>query len=145
MLRTILISLSLLFAASNAYAIEPVYSSWGKAIKGYDPVAYFTESKAVKGDKQHTVEWNGASWYFASADNAELFKAEPEKYAPQYGGYCAYAVSQGITAKIDPQAWTIDNGKLYLNYNKSVLDRWNEDRTNHIIDADKNWPEILKK
>ena len=144
MSKTLLMALTLL-VSFNAQAIEPVYSSWGKAIKGYDPVAYFTAGKPVKGNKKYKVEWNDAKWLFSSQENADLFKADPSKYAPQYGGYCAYAVSQGITASIDPDAWAIVDGKLYLNYSQSVQKRWDADRPTYIADADKNWPEILKK
>lgn len=90
------------FISMPALALEPVYSDYfGKAIQGYDPVAYFTESKPVEGSKKHKYEWNDATWYFASEKNRDAFKADPEKFAPQYGGYCAWAVSQGYTAKID--------------------------------------------
>ncbi len=144
MLRSLLFISTLLFAIS-AQAVEPVYSSWGKAIKGYDTVAYFTESKPVKGDKNYQVAWNGATWYFASEANASLFKANPTKYAPQYGGYCAYAVSQGYTAKISPKAWKVVDGKLYLNYNQSIAETWSEDIPGYISAGDKNWPNILNK
>lgn len=103
-------------------------SSWtGTAIEGYDPVAYFNDDHPVEGDSDYLYEWMGATWYFASAENRDLFVADPEKYAPQYGGYCAWAVSQGYTAKIDPQAWTIVDDKLYLNYSKEVRTQWSQD------------------
>ncbi|MEM1223957.1 MAG: YHS domain-containing (seleno)protein [Verrucomicrobiota bacterium] len=115
------------------------------AIKGYDPVAYFVEAKPVKGSKKHRVEWNGANWHFASEANKAAFEADPEAYAPQFGGFCAWAVSQGYTAGIDPDAWDIVDGKLYLNYSKSVQATWSEDRANLIEKANQNWPEILEK
>jgi len=90
------------------------------SIKGYDPVAYFTAGKMAKGRKDFEQQWMGATFRFSSKENFELFKKAPEKYAPQYGGYCAYAVSHGYTAPVDPEAWDIVNGKLYLNYSKSV-------------------------
>jgi YHS domain-containing protein len=88
----------------------------GTAIEGYDPVAYFNEGRPVEGKSEFSQEWMDATWYFASAENRDLFAADPEKYAPQYGGYCAWAVSQGYTANIDPQAWKVVDDKLYLNY-----------------------------
>ena len=91
-------------------------SSDGVAVEGYDPVAYFTDSKPVKGSSQYTYRWQGAIWHFASAQHRDAFAKSPESYAPQYGGYCAYGVSQGHTAPVDPAAWKIINGKLYLNY-----------------------------
>lgn len=117
----------------------------GKAIKGYDPVAYFTDGKPVVGYDSLRLEWNSATWHFASTKNLELFRQDPEKYAPQYGGYCAYGLSNGYKAPIDPQAWTIDNGRLYLNYNINVREEWNKNRKERIEKADKNWPEVKDK
>jgi YHS domain-containing protein len=114
-------------------------------IKGYDPVAYFTAGKPTKGRKDFEHKWMGGTYRFSSKENFELFKKEPEKYAPQYGGYCSYAVSQGYTAPVDPQAWDIVNGKLYLNYSKSVQKKWREKRDEYIASADKNWPELKAK
>jgi YHS domain-containing protein len=114
-------------------------------IKGYDAVAYFTTGKPVKGSKDFEQQWMGATFRFSSKENLELFKKAPEKYAPQYGGYCAYAVSQGYTAPVDPEAWDIVSGKLYLNYSKSVQKKWREKRDEYITAADKNWPELHKK
>ena len=132
------------FISMPALALEPVYSDFfGKAIQGYDPVAYFTESKPVEGSKKHKYEWNDATWYFASEKNRDNFKADPEKFAPQYGGYCAWAVSQGYTAKIDPNAWHIHDGKLYLNYNKSIQAKWQRDIPGNIAKGDRNWPQLL--
>lgn len=118
-------------------------SSWtGTAIEGYDPVAYFTDGAPVEGEGEFEHEWMGATWYFASAENRDLFVADPEKYAPQYGGYCAYAVSQGATASIDPEAWRIEDGKLYLNLNKDIQAIWQQDVPGYIAKADGNWPTI---
>ena len=121
-----------------------VYQSRGVAIDGTDPVAYFTEGKPVKGKAAHTASWNGVNWRFASADNKAAFEADPAKYAPQYGGYCAWAVSQGYTASTDPDAWKIVDGKLYLNYSKGVQRRWEKDVPGHITSADGNWPNLEK-
>jgi YHS domain-containing protein len=127
----------------TAGAGETVFSTGGGAIAGYDPVAYFTDGKPIKGAKNHSAEWKGATWHFASADNKAKFEADPAKYAPQYGGFCAWAVSQGYTAKIDPVAWHIEDGKLYLNYNKSVQKRWTGDIPGNISKGDTNWPGIM--
>ena len=115
--------------AASASADEVINSSFlgGVAIEGADPVAYFTEGKAVEGSDDFAHEWMGATWRFVSAANRDRFAAEPDRYAPQYGGYCAWAVSQGYTAKIDPEAWTIVDGRLYLNYSKEVRTQWSAD------------------
>jgi YHS domain-containing protein len=129
-----------LAAALPAHAIDPVFSADGAAIKGYDPVAYFTEDKAVAGKAEFTAEYEGATWRFVSAANRDAFVADPAKYAPQYGGYCAWAVSQGYTAPVDPEAWSVRDGKLYLNYSTAVRVRWALDKSGNIAAADKNWP-----
>lgn len=115
----------------------------GVAVGGYDPVAYFTENKPVKGSEEITADYKGATWRFASSENRDTFLADPERYAPQYGGYCAYAVSTGYTAKADPEAWTVVDGKLYLNYSKGVQSRWSQDIPGNISKADANWPGVL--
>ena len=99
---------------------DPIFSTNDGAIKGYDPVAYFNQSEAVKGKSEYTTIWKEADWYFSSKENLEAFKADPEKYGPQFGGYCAFGVSKGALYKIEPDAWKIVDGKLYLNYNKSI-------------------------
>ncbi len=115
------------------------------AIHGYDTIAYFTENKPVKGNSEHTFEWKGAKWQFASAENLDKFKSNPEKYTPQYGGFCAYAIADG-TVDIDPQAWKIVDGKLYLNYSKDVQKKWEADQANYIKKGDEMWKkEVLNK
>lgn len=114
-------------------------------LQGYDPVAYFTTGKPVKGDTTFEYKSMGVTYRFASQANLELFKKEPEKYAPQYGGYCAYAVSKGYTAAVDPEAFDVVNGKLYLNYNKAVQKKWRGNRDDYIAAANKNWPAIKAK
>jgi len=114
-----------------------------KAIEGYDPVAYFQQDKAVEGKKEFKHEWMDANWHFSSAGNRDLFAADPEKYAPQYGGYCAYAVSQNSTAGIEPDQFTIVDDKLYLNYNSKIQKKWSENRDEYIRSADKNWPAVI--
>ena len=126
----------------TAFALDPINATFfgDVAIEGTDPVAYFTEGRPVEGTKAHSLEYMGATWRFASAENKAAFEADPDKYAPQYGGYCAWAVSQGYTAGIDPAAWTIVEGKLYLNYDESVMKTWLADRDALIDRADANWP-----
>jgi hypothetical protein len=109
------------------------------AIKGHDPVTYFTKGKPEKGLKTISHLWEGATWYFSSEANKTLFTANPEKYAPQYGGYCAYGWAQGYAVKIEPDAWAIEGDKLYLNYNKSVQKDWDKDRSGYIKKADVNY------
>ena len=140
-----LVALLGLVVASSAVAVEPVNKTFfgGVAIDGYDPVAYFEQGEPVEGSRSHTHEWQGATWRFANAENRDRFAAEPEKYAPQYGGYCAWAVSQGKTAGIDPDAWKIVDGKLYLNYNAKIQKRWEGDIPGNIAAADSNWPTLL--
>ena len=117
-----------------------VYNDNGVAIQGTDPVAYFREAKLVAGNSQFKHEWNGAIWHFSSSQNRDLFAENPEKYAPQYGGYCAYAASKGEVAPTDPAAWTIVDGKLYLNFSLEVKDLWAKDIPGNIAKADNNWP-----
>lgn len=115
------------------------------AVRGFDAVAYFTTERAVEGNPQFSFAWNGAKWYFSSAENMEKFKAAPDAYAPQFGGYCSFAVSKGYTADGDPQAWKIVDGKLYLNYNQDVKKMWEAEQETRIKDAEKNWAEFKKK
>jgi YHS domain-containing protein len=117
----------------------------GKAIKGYDAVAFFTESRPVMGRDSLKLDWNGAEWYFADRKDLEQFKQSPEKYAPQYGGYCAYGTSQGHKAPIEVDTWTVLDGKLYFNYNKKVKELWSKDRPGLIKKADENWPLLKDK
>ena len=132
-----------LLSRPAAAAEPPVYATGGIAINGYDPVAYFTEGKPVEGSPDHTSDWEGATVQFSSAENKALFDGDPEKYAPKYGGYCAYAVSKGYTASTDPAAWSIHEDRLYLNYSKSVRALWAARKRHHIEQADKNWPSVL--
>ena len=117
----------------------------GVAIKGYDPVAYFTEGKPVKGSADHELAWEGAKWRFASATNQEMFQADPDKYAPRYGGYCAYGVAVGGLYNIKPEAWSIVDGVLYLNKNLRIRETWRQDIPGYIEKADANWPGIKSK
>ncbi|MFA6273873.1 MAG: YHS domain-containing (seleno)protein [Candidatus Paceibacterota bacterium] len=119
-----------------------VFSNKKGAINGYDAVAYFTESKPVVGDTKFSTKWKEATWYFSSKENLAAFKANPEKYAPQFGGYCAYGTSQGHKAPTDPEAWTIVDGKLYLNYSKDVKKKWSKNQKELIEQANAEWPKI---
>lgn len=122
-----------------------IFIKGGSAIRGYDPVAYFTQGKPVKGSGQFAYNWKNANWYFSSKQNLDAFVKNPEKYSPQYGGYCAYGLSKGYKATTEPDAWTIHNGKLYLNYDLDVRDEWNKSRDERIKNADKNWPGVKNK
>lgn len=121
------------------------FENGGVAIRGYDPVAYFKQDKPVKGSSAYTATHEGSTFHFASAANRDAFAADPGKYAPQYGGFCAYAVANGYKAKIEPDAFTIVNGKLYLNYDQSIQQRWRRDVPGYIKKGDHNWPEVSKK
>lgn len=148
--KVILSVIGMLMLSGAVQAADPNIYSHKKsgAIKGTDPVAYFSleaGQKAVKGSKEHTHEWNGATWRFSSADNKDKFIENPEKYAPQYGGYCAFAVSHNFTKPTDPNAWRIVDGKLYLNLSKKVQRKWLKDVPGNISKADNNWPTVLGK
>ncbi len=114
----------------------------GIAIQGYDPVAYFTENKPVKGSDQFTTEYDGAKYQFSSAENKAAFTADPAKYAPQFGGYCAYGLSYGSKAPIEVDKFTIVDGKLYLNFNGDIQSRWEKDIPGFIKTANENWTTI---
>lgn len=119
-----------------------VFNTNGTAIHGYDAVAFFTNSKPEKGKEQFSFNWQNVNWHFASKENLETFKANPEKYAPQYGGYCAYGTAEGHKAPTEIDTWTITGNKLYFNYNKDVKKMWVKDQQHLIEKADKNWPEL---
>ena len=140
----LMLTITLISVVSYAQNAE-IFSSKKGAINGYDVVAYFKESKPVKGDTQFNYQWKDANWYFSNKENLETFKADPDKYVPQYGGYCAYGTSEGHKAPTEPDAWTIVDGKLYLNYNKEVKVMWNKNQDALIKKADKNWTELKSK
>lgn len=147
-LRLALLLSALLASSCTVPAAPPTPVNVGRdgiAIKGYDPVAYFTKGRPLKGEQRFEYEWNGGKWRFASQEHLDLFKNDPEKYAPRYGGYCAYAVSQGTTADIDPGSWRIVDGKLYLNLNPEVQVLWEQDIPGYIKKADRNWPAVLNR
>ena len=132
---------------AQARGKPPVFNEFRSklALDGHDAVAYFRAGKPVKGNPGHALTWNGATWHFASADNKAAFEATPQAFAPQYGGYCAWAVSQGYTAKGDPGAWRIVDNRLYLNYDASVQKTWEKNIPGHIAKGDRNWPNVLGK
>lgn len=143
-IRSLILAAAL--AAAPALAQKPeVFTDAGAAIRGYDPVAYFTEGKPVRGEADHTHQWNGATWRFASKQNRDAFAAAPEKYAPRYGGYCAYGVSNGYTVPTAPEAWSVRDGRLYLNFSTGVRQKWLEDPAGYIRRADTNWPKALER
>jgi hypothetical protein len=125
--------------------VAPIYATKAGAIKGYDPVAYFTESQAIKGLDSITYTWQGTSWHFVSTANRDLFKQSPEKYAPQFGGYCAYGWAQGYAVKIEPESWSIVDDKLYLNYDLSIKRKWDKKQQAYIQQAIKNWQNTMRQ
>jgi YHS domain len=142
-----------LLTSSVAFAAQPINTlknslfggSTDTAINGYDTVAYFTVGKPVKGLDTLATEWMAAKWKFSSQANLDLFKANPEKYAPQYGGYCAFGVSQGYLVKVEPDQFSVIDGKLYLNYDADVQAKWKKDTAGYIGVADSKFPSLLKK
>lgn len=146
-LNSILFASVLLAAAPASAAAPEIYTGHfsNLAVSGYDPVAYFENGAPVIGTKEFSLEHGGATWRFASAANLEKFRADPAAFAPQYGGYCAWAISRNYTAPGNPENWTIRNGKLYLNYNDKVQSDWLKDPDGFIAKADANWPEVLNK
>jgi YHS domain-containing protein len=131
---------------AKAFLSEDYTAAWyqtdaGVAIGGYDPVGYFTEGAPVQGDAAHALDWGGTTWHFASAESKATFEADPLAYAPQYGGYCAWAVgARNALAPTEPAQWSVVDGKLYLNYSASVQEKWKEDVPGFIVKGDVNWP-----
>ena len=142
MLRNLAFVLASL-AAFAAHGADRVFATDAGAIRGYDPVAYHTERRAVAGAREIVHEWNGATWHFASAANRDRFAADPERYAPRYGGYCAYGTSQGYKVSTEPDAFALVDGVLYLNYNHAVQRTWDGDRPGFIATADGNWTRLV--
>lgn len=134
------------FAASAAVPAlaDAIYTGFfsNEAISGYDAVAYFTEGGPVEGSDEFSMEYKGAVWKFASQEHLDQFRAEPEAYAPQYGGYCAWAMAEGDTASTEPELWKIHDGKLYLNYSRRINARWKEKMLEYIEQADRHWAEL---
>jgi YHS domain-containing protein len=140
------LALALTAIVPAAGALPAVNVSRGQlALRGYDAVAYHVDGKAVPGQGAYEHRWNGAVWRFSSTANREAFVRAPARYAPEFGGYCAYAVSRGYTADGDPNAWRIVDGRLYLNYSKRVQRLWEEDIPGNIAKGRRNWPGVLEK
>ena len=136
----------ILSAVASAAPQSAVNTSRGDlALRGYDAVAYHTDGKPVNGSTTFEYRWKNAVWRFASAEHRDQFIKEPERYAPQFGGYCAYAVSQGHTADGDPNVWRIVDGRLYLNYSAQVKKLWEKDVPGNIAKGQQNWPAVLSK
>ena len=130
-------------ATETTTATTKTYVEDGIAIQGADPVAYFTDSAYVPGSAEYTHDWNGVTWQFASAENRDEFASNPEQYVPQYGGFCAWAVAaKNALVAVDPNAWSVVDGKLYLNANQNVQDNWQEDPAGFIAQANENWPAL---
>lgn len=130
--------------APSTEAVPPaIFTEDSIAIRGADPVAYFTESRYVPGSADYTYDWAGATWRFSSTKNRDLFAENPERYAPQYGGFCAWAVAEGYTAPVDPNAWEVVDSKLYLNYDTRIQRRWQRDIPGNIARANENWPSVI--
>jgi hypothetical protein len=142
--RRLLLTAALALAARPAGAGTPeVFATGGVAIHGYDPVAYFTEGKPVQGRRDLMLKWAGAMWRFSTEANLAAYEMNPRRYAPQNGGYCAYALSLGAIATTVPEAWTIHDGKLYLNFSTAVRRIWSADIPGNVRKADANWPAVL--
>jgi len=137
----------LLLMTSAAFAAGPEFNldRAGLALRGFDPVAYFTDGQPKPGKAEISAAHDGATYRFATAANRDAFAAAPEKFLPQYGGYCAYASALGKKADGDPAIWKIVDGKLYLNFNRSIDERWGADIPGYISKADKAWPQIKSK
>lgn len=134
------------FAPSYAAADKaPVYTSWRDniALSGYDAVSFFS-GKPQEGQSKYSTDYKGAKWYFQTQANRDLFRANPTAFEPQYGGYCAWAVAKGKLAKGSPKHWFVEDGKLYLNFNKRIKARWLADKDDFISSAKKHWPKILE-
>ena len=141
----LLVALFACFGGAATALAEANNLTDGVALHGFDPVAYFTEQKAVKGDPEFAASHNGATYEFASKENQAKFEADPAKYEPQFGGYCAFGVSEGYKADIDPHAFTVSDGKLYLNYSEPVSSDFRADLNGRVTKAQKNWPDVLNQ
>jgi YHS domain-containing protein len=137
-----LLALSFIACDTSTKQNQEVFQPNGKAIKGFDPVAFHTDKKPVVGNEAYSYKWKDAQWFFANQANLDSFKLAPEKYAPQYGGYCAFGTAEGHKAPTETDTWSVVDGKLYFNYNQDVKKMWSKDTKGYIEKADKNWPQI---
>lgn len=145
--RALIVAIVLLGAlacAPNAQAGGPYDHSGGVAISGYDPVAYFTDGAAVAGNPDIALRWQGAIWYFASAENRLRFEGNPLAYAPQYGGFCALDMARGQAVRSDPRVWMTANGRLYLNATPQMNAAWQSDLAANVAAANANWPDAAR-
>ncbi|MBO9446552.1 YHS domain-containing (seleno)protein [Ruegeria sp. R14_0] len=132
-----------LVSAAHAQDMPVYFESDGAVMAGFDPVSYFQGNAPVRGMPEYAVIWKGAEWHFASAENRDLFESNPRAYAPQFGGYCAYAMAQGLLKSTDPMLWDMVDGRLYLTHSPEVEKVWRGDRAEFIEMAEENWPVIL--
>jgi YHS domain-containing protein len=135
-------SLAKVIRASPRARVNTLDSADGSAIKGYDPVAYFRVGQPTPGRKEYSASYAGATWLFANEENKWAFEATPDTYLPAYGGYCAYGVAQGYLVKVEPEAWSIRDGRLYLNYDLNVRRQWLRDPAKYVDEADRNWSRL---
>lgn len=144
-IKSLFVLITGILLSAGTFAQSVNYSnSNGVAIKGYDPVAYFNQNKAQEGSESHTFDWSGSKWKFVSQANLDSFKLDPLRYAPQFGGFCAYGCSENHLSPTDPNAWTIVDNKLYLNYSMKVKEYWLKDKEKRIKAADGYWPALNK-
>jgi len=136
----VLFSVGALVTSCASYSSRYYKSSEDLALEGYDPVAYFTEGSPSRGDPQYRLEWMGATWQFTSREHLGLFRADPERYAPQFGGYCAWGIAKDRLIKVDPEVWSIVNGNLYLNFNAKIQEDWFANQKEYLREAQANWP-----
>lgn len=130
---------------SDRVAGEILVNEQGIAIEGYDPVAYFLVSQPRLGKAEHSAQWNGATWWFSSAENRDLFVASPEAYAPAYGGWCAYGMAEGYAAETDPvSGWTVADGRLYLNWDADITSQWRADQANYLQRSEAKWSTVQR-
>jgi YHS domain-containing protein len=145
-LRTLFLTLAavlLMLPLATGATAEQIFERNGYAIGGADPVAYFTVGEPTRGTPDHAYEWMGATWVFANAEHRDMFAADPVAYAPQYGGWCAWAAARGYSASTIPEAWSVVGGKLYLNYSQGIQRRWEANMDAYIQAADGHWPNIF--
>lgn len=144
MRRNIIVATTLVVLGASAWAGD-YFERNGLALRGYDPVAYFKDNRPVQGSTEHVAEYKGSTFQFASKANRDAFAADPAKYAPQYGGFCAFGMAGGYKAATDPAAFSIVDGKLYLNYNREVQKQWSADVPGFVDKADRQWPSVARQ
>ena len=144
-MKIVFLVVALLGFTSPVAAGDQIFTSWGKAIRGYDPVAYFTQGKPVRGSDKLVHVYRGAAYRFSSEAHLDVFKQDPARYAPQYGGFCAYGVAVGKKFVGDPNVWEVVDGRLYLNLDNKIKGLWVKDVEGNIEKADQAWPEIRAK